>query len=254
MIAGIFCLVDTQYAVLSLIWCQCQYTRWCVLAGLLIFHNHTKQFDSCDHFCRLRHLDMIKERAALSKDLDRRDNSSTVCAGSRSSSPTYLLFKQQLQQQHGSSLNQTASRSAKAASLQKSIPAINKQSMLNAAAPEFCPASRLRDCSTCDSQAHASLASVVGGSDSLVSEQQSFSDISSVCGSKDSRLGSRGSSPVPSNTAAAYPPPAVVLQQLKGNSQSIDQAGFMPAGSHKNSIKGARRRMAKCRRKLLEPG
>jgi hypothetical protein len=50
------------------------------------------------------------------------------------------------------------------------------------------------------------------------------------------------------------PLPAEVLAHLQGHSQSIEEAGFTPASCLRTSIKGARRRMAKARRMLLQPG
>jgi hypothetical protein len=50
------------------------------------------------------------------------------------------------------------------------------------------------------------------------------------------------------------PLPCEVLQQLLGNSQSIRSVGLTAAASsHKATAKGARRRMAKARQKMMQP-
>lgn len=205
---------------------------------------------------------MIRERAALGKDLERRDGSSPA-SGSRSPSPALLLGKQhQQRQQLELQLSVAQPTAADTAAKQPAVPAA-RSSKLNAAAAAFVPASisSSRASSVVDAQ-HSHCAASLGSngnssSGSSSSQQQlSSSQISTYSSSVDEHPGTstRGSSPVPFVPGVLIPQPAAILQQLKGHSQSVDQAGITPAGTHKSSIKGARRRMAKCRRKLLDPG
>eukprot|EP00775_Hariotina_reticulata_P010480 gene10480-10639_t len=63
----------------------------------------------------------------------------------------------------------------------------------------------------------------------------------------------RRSTSRPASPAAITPLPSEVAADLEGHSQSIAQAGFLPASCQRTSLRGARRRMAKARTRLLEP-
>lgn len=207
--------------------------------------------------CRLKHLELIRERAALGKDAERKDSFVVTSPGSSSQWPVELLGRQQQPEELLASLPEKALNTATAVG-DASVTIALKASKLNAAAQVFCPKST--GCVRYDSNLIPCGSLNIKGDalNSCSSQRRSCSPVgnsaaSNISSSRERHPGTRGSSPMPTSPAAAALP-AVVLQQLRGKSQSIDAAGITPAGAHKNSIKGARRRMARCRRKLLEPG
>eukprot|EP00879_Flechtneria_rotunda_P024420 GHRR01025888.1.p1 GENE.GHRR01025888.1~~GHRR01025888.1.p1 ORF type:complete len:610 (+),score=296.05 GHRR01025888.1:60-1832(+) len=226
-------------------------------AALLSSRIHARLEKAAER--RLQHLELIRERAALGKDFERRD--SFTAANSRSSSPTVqlntsssssdsncksssqLMQQRSLQSRSSSPVthrNSTCSSSA-AACVPSSTTAIaaaiectttsSKTSRLNAAAPCFCPGAAVTPAVAVAASSVVSVASCeiyLGKAAAAVARlNNSIEDASLPCEG---------------------------FQQLQGHSQSIAEAGFTPASSLRTSKKGARRRMAKARRVLLEPG
>jgi hypothetical protein len=264
---------------------------------------------------RVQHLELIRERAALGKDFERRDSFTTASPGTRCPSPALRsgLGSSAAGKPAGVSCSSSKSPSSQQqlssppaqqpnASKQAAVPIATSAShcgtsdrgvavaasKLNAAAPCFCPAaaavtggagaSRLvsktgsykglqvtpaepdTGCSSSSLQAPgdavaaaASAGRAAPGALSRPATPPGTSSSSKHTTAAGSRAAAAPTSPS-SPAAAPVPLPAEVLAHLQGHSQSIEEAGFTPASCLRTSIKGARRRMAKARRMLLQPG
>lgn len=170
---------------------------------------------------RLQHLELIRERAALGKDFDRRDSFAGAPGSGRQSPVSF---------EHPAGKAARPARSPAAASWdapagsgvaeaedwagegrRTCVPRLSMQSVPDVPA----------DISTESSQASVSQASIASGA----------------------------------NAAAAGLLPCDVFSQLQGHSQSIAAAGLSAAPSSiKSSMKGARRRMAKAKHRMQQPG
>ncbi|KAF8072639.1 hypothetical protein HT031_000299 [Scenedesmus sp. PABB004] len=233
---------------------------------------------------RLRHLSMIRERAALGKDFERRDSftgspaarwpsaaalpAARPAAGGATAAGVAAEQERQQPRLHegrppvapaggggGTSQSLAASLLGGPAPVSTVPP---RPSKLNAAAPCFLPTAA-GSCPAPGAPSPGAGGPGSAGADaSLAVGRPPSGQLSrphTPAGSSPAATpgGSRGASPAPVSPAAA-PLPGEVLAQLQGHSQSIAEAGITPASSLKSSIKGARRRMAKARRKLLEQG
>ncbi|KAF6263637.1 hypothetical protein COO60DRAFT_379382 [Scenedesmus sp. NREL 46B-D3] len=266
---------------------------------------------------RIQHLELIRERAALGKDFERRDSFTAASLATRCPSPalrpaasssaaggvagkaagssgglssqlhTRSLQVQQLTAKQRTALPRASSAPDGSSTSSSSCCASVATSKLNAAAPSFCPAAgggaAAASGPVCRSGRFKALQVIPGDADTRCSSSSSSSlpaptaaaavtAAPNICrpvtptggsgSSSSSKLacaaGGRpqaAPSPPASPAAAAAPPlPAEVLAQLQGHSQSIEEAGFTPGRCLRASIKGARRRMAKARRMLLQPG
>lgn len=177
----------------------------------------------CLHCHRLQHLELIRERAALGKDFDRRDSFTggpssgrqSPVVGDRPASRLGRAARSTVQPQAASSSCNSSSEAEEQASHTRK----GCVSRLNIQAVSFCPPG------AADMSAECSQASV--------------SQFSTASG------------------ASASPGllPCDVFSQLQGNSQSIPAAGLFAAPtSMKASMKGARRRMAKAKHRMQQPG
>lgn len=171
--------------------------------------------------CRLQHLELIRERAALGKDFDRRD-SFAGGSGSGRQSPVNLLPGKAVRQ------------------LRSPVP--------DAPASTSCVAEGGRP-------AGAVSTSV---SPQLDTQAAAFSSTDAAAVSAESSQASiqqQAASSTGPGTPAVGLLPCDVFNQLQGNSQSIAAAGLSAApSSTKSTLKGARRRMAKARHRMQQPG
>jgi hypothetical protein len=175
----------------------------------------------CCH--RLQHLELIRERAALGKDFDRRDSFTggpssgrqSPMVGDRPASRLGRPVRSPVQPEGaGNGCNSSSEAEEQTGHSRRACV-----SRLNIQAASFCPPD------AADISAECSQASV--------------SQFSTASGA----------------TASPGLLPCDVFSQLQGNSQSIPAAGLFAAPtSVKASMKGARRRMAKAKHRMQQPG
>jgi hypothetical protein len=172
--------------------------------------------------CRLQHLELIRERAALGKDFDRRDS---FAGGPGSGRQSPVAFERPA----GKAARQTRSP----------VPSDAPAGSSGTESDDQCSAVRRVAVARLNIQATVLTAGDSSADISAESSQVSASQASTASGTSPSTVGLL---------------PCDVFNQLQGNSQSIAAAGLSAAPSSiKSSMKGARRRMAKAKHRMLQP-
>lgn len=173
--------------------------------------------------CRLQHLELIRERAALGKDFDRRDS---FAGGPGSGRQSPVGFER------------PASKAAR-----------QTRSPVPCDVPTGSSGTDSDDCASAGRRAGMSRLNIQASTVSLTDTSPGISAESSQVSVSQASTGSGTSA------AAAGLLPCDVFNQLQGNSQSIAAAGLSAApSSFKSSMKGARRRMAKAKHRMQQPG
>ena len=180
----------------------------------------------------MQHLELIRERAALGKDFDRRDSFAGGSSGRQS--PTSF------ERPAGRAARQARTPVPAATAADGARPGPAAEGLHSAGSSAR--ADRLDIQTAVLGPAAAAAAAAVATGGSCISAESSQMSLSQA------------------STGSGVSPPAGLLPcdvfgQLQGNSQSIAAAGLVAApSSHKQSMKGARRRMAKAKSKMQQPG
>lgn len=192
------------------------------LCALLLFSATSCLVSPINHVRRLQHLELIRERAALGKDFDRRD-SFAAGFGSGRQSPVNASGRPSRQ-------------------LRSPVPDAPGSSSDCSSGVE----------SSAESSGSRPARSASKGSCAQISTQASSVSL----GGAASTSGDVSQGPAAQQAAGtAGLLPCDVFNQLQGNSQSIAAAGLTAAPtSIRSSMKGARRRMAKARHRMQQPG
>jgi hypothetical protein len=207
---------------------------------------HSAATATCRHVCRLRHLEMIRERAALGKDFERRE-----CFPAWARSPSPVSSHHLAAVTVGDAVGDAVGANSSHLEQQE-----QHKIMMNSASEVGMggDGNGHLACSEPEGRSPQAASADARRSHCRDAPQPPTNNAAAPLSPSGTTTTTAAAAPAPASpVGAAATLPLDVIEQLRGHSQSLERGGFMPSTCMRTSIKAARRRMAKARRRLLQP-